>query len=515
MTVHYGSILGTYSDFRKDVQVFRGIPYADDTGGSNRWKPPLKPSNYSGLLDATEFGANCPQTDISPSIFSSPNTNISEDCLNLNIWRPANASTGDNLPVFVWIYGGRFSGGSGDVRTYDGAGLASKGIIVVTLNYRLGPFGFLAHPALSAESGYNSSGNYGLLDMQAALHWVNEEIAHFGGDTNRVTVGGQSAGSSAALDMMFSPLSRDLIAGCIAESGARGTHDPLTGSLATSYRHKGPAEANGISVLKSLNVSTIAQARKLSMAALLTEDNLSDTIFEGTRFENISNFSEPPEFRPVLDGYVLTHSYTDALRLNAHADVPTLTGNNADESGAVPNPSTSLSTYKSNFTAMFANLSSEFFSLYPTANATQAADETNEFWRDLSRVGTWQWASAWTAGGAKSTVYTYYWTHAPPNQTSGAYHGSELWYTFNNLPYSDAAMPWTKTDYAIEGRMSEYWANFIRKGNPNGGNLTDFPASETKAETMWLGDEWGVGMAANTEKKVEFVGKWLSALAPW
>ena len=315
--------------------------------------------------------------------------------------------------------------------------------------------------------------------------------------------------------MMFSPLSSDLIEGVISESGARGPHDLLTGSLATSYRHKQAAEANGVSVLKSLNVSTIAQARNLSMTALLTQDNLDDTIFADTRFANVSKFSEPPEFRPVLDGYVLTHSYTDALRLNAHADIPILTGNNADESGAVPDPSTTVSAYKGNFTDMFANLSTEFFSLYPASTDAEADDETNESWRDLSRVGTWQWASAWAAGGAKSNVYTYYWTYAPPNQTAGAYHGSELWYTFNNLPYSDPAMPWTSTDYAIETTMSDYWANFIKTGNPNGGNLTYFPASGTAARTMWLGDSWGARPAANSDQKVKFIENFLSPLPPW
>jgi carboxylesterase 2 len=165
------------------------------------------------------------------NIFGSANATVSEDCLFLNIWKPQNATANSKLPVYVWIYAGRFTSDGGDVLTYDGSGLASKDIIVVTFNYRMGPFGFLAHPDLAAETASNSSGNYGLLDMMAALKWVQTDIAAFGGDPKRVTVGGQSAGSASALDMMYSPLSEGLIHGVIAESGARRPNDPETAGM--------------------------------------------------------------------------------------------------------------------------------------------------------------------------------------------------------------------------------------------------------------------------------------------
>lgn len=206
-------------------------------------------------------------------IFNNGKNITSEDCLYLNIWTPTYNTTVDlgskRLPVYVWIYGGRFEGGSGDVLTYDGSGLASKGIIVVTFNYRMGPFGFLAHPDLSAESAHNASGNYGILDQQFALQWVHDNIGGFGGNSSQVTVGGQSAGSASALDTMWSPLTRGLVQGVIAESGARGPHDPLTGSLATSYRLRAAAEAEGVAFLQNFNISTINALRNVSEAALL------------------------------------------------------------------------------------------------------------------------------------------------------------------------------------------------------------------------------------------------------
>lgn len=247
---HYGTIYGGLSPFRGGDKafVYKGIPYAQPPTGANRWTKVAGPS-YWGELNATEFSPQCAQTISDAGIFSSGKNTTSEDCLYLNIWTPAYENqtnmTSKKLPVLFWIYGGRFTGGSGDVKTYDGTGFAQKDIIVVTFNYRLGPFGYLAHPELSAESGQNSSGNYGILDQQAALHWVSENIAKFGGDPDQITVGGQSAGSASALDAMWSPLAKGLAAGIIAESGARGPHDPMTGTVATSYRTKKAAEAQG------------------------------------------------------------------------------------------------------------------------------------------------------------------------------------------------------------------------------------------------------------------------------
>jgi carboxylesterase 2 len=510
VTTSYGSLLGTTSDLNSDVTVYKGVPFATPPTGALRWTSPTSPAPWSGLMNATSFGADCPQGASQVGIFTSGNEAIAEDCLYMNIWAPANATSTSKLPVYVWIYGGRFELGSGSVPAYDGSHLASKDIIVVNFNYRMGPFGFLAHPDLSEESGHNSSGNYGLLDQIQALTFLRSEIAAFGGDPDRMTVGGQSAGSASALDMMYSPLTTGMIAGCIPESGARGVHDPETYTLATSHRDKDLAEAAGVNFLSTLNVTSIAELRNISMATLLKYNFNSDTVLVGTNFGNVSAFMEPPAWRPVIDGYVLPYNYGQSLSLNAHNDVPILTGNNADESGASPNPGLTVATFTEQYTEMFGNLSTSFFNLYPAGNDTAANTANNNMYRDLSRVSTWDWATAWYAGGAKSNVYVYYFDHAPPNQTEGVYHGSELWYTFGNIP-TYYNLTWTDQDYELQAQMSEYWANFIKTGNPNGQGLPHFPATSTKAkQVMWLGDSTGASYLTTSAAKFDFMQAFFS-----
>lgn len=199
VTTSYGTLEGATSDLESEVTAYKGIPFAAPPVDELRWTAPTSPSKWDGVLDATSYGADCAQSYSALGIFSSGSYNISEDCLYMNVWTPTNATSTSKLPVFVWIYGGRFEGGAGSVPTYDGSHLASKGMVVVTFNYRMGPFGFLAHPELSSESPNNSSGNYGLLDQIQALTFLQQEVAAFGGNPDHMTVGGQSAGSASAL----------------------------------------------------------------------------------------------------------------------------------------------------------------------------------------------------------------------------------------------------------------------------------------------------------------------------
>ncbi|KIY48452.1 carboxylesterase [Fistulina hepatica ATCC 64428] len=510
----YGRVLGTTSEYRDGIYVFKGMPYAAPPTGSSRWTPPTKPQAWAGTYNATAFGPQCPQSlYIGAGLWTTGSSVMSEDCLYVNVWTPE-INTDEKLPVYLWMYGGRFVDGSGDVITYDGSGLASQGVVVVTMNYRLGPFGFFAHPDLSAESPHNSSGNYAVMDMIASVEWVKAEISNFGGDPDRITVGGQSSGSSCSLDMMYSPLSSGLIAGVIAESGARAPHDPLTGSLATSYRQKDEAEANGVEFVATMNVSTIAEMRNLSMDALLTQDTLNATIFVGTHFQNVSNFMEAPEWRPVLDGYVMPYSYGESLLNDTHGNIPVLTGNNLDESGAATQPGYTLETFEGNYTELFLNLSSEFFALYPATTDSEANNASNALWQDMSRVSTWIWAKGWYAGGAKENVYTYFWTHSPPGQDLGAFHGSEMYYVFNDIPYNYPDMPWTDEDYAIQETMVAYWANFIKTGDPNGHSLTYWPPTGDDTTTMWLGDSWGVESIGD-EEHINFIQEFFSYQTEW
>ncbi len=298
--------------------------------------------------------------------------------------------------------------------------------------------------------------------------------------------------------MMYSPLSSGKIVAAIAESGARGPHDPETYGLATAHRSKAAAEAAGITFLADMNVTTIAELRNVSMADLLEYDSAMDSVLVGTVFENSSAISNPPLWRPVIDGYVLPYLYGESLSMNAHGDIPILTG---DNKGETSDSTMTLAEYQEAFEEiMQGNLSTSFFNAYPASDAASAGNQSFNFWDDVNRVSTWDWAQAWYGGGATENVFLYYWTHAPPNQTAGAYHGSELWYVFGNFP-TYYNYTWEAQDYALQAQMSEYWANFIKSGNPNGGNLTTFPAASNVTEVMWLGDSTGASyLTRNTSQ---------------
>ncbi|CAN8097632.1 unnamed protein product [Discula destructiva] len=503
VTTSYGTLQGATSDLDSSVSVYKGIPFAAPPLADLRWKAPKEPSSWTGVRDATVFGADCSQSYQPVGLFASGNTNISEDCLYMNIWSPSNATSTSNLPVYLWIYGGRFVGGAGSVPTYDGSHLASQDIVVVNFNYRMGAFGFLAHPELSAEEGaHNSSGNYGLLDQIQALDWVRAEIAAFGGNPDHITVGGQSAGSASALAMMYTPLNTGKLVGCIPESGVRDPHDPETYGLATAHRDMPLALTQGETFVTAMNVTTMEELRSLSEADLLNYNgNMDPDILVGTVWENstIGLVSQPPLWRPVVDGYVLPYGYGEALRNNAHSDIPILSGDNDGESSS---SAMTLEEYEEGYAAVMLNATDLFFAAYPASNDSEATAQNAAFGHDINRVSTWGWAKDWYAGGAQSDVYMYYWNHAPPNQTGGAYHGSELWYVFGNLP-TYYNYTWTAEDYEIQKIMGGYWVNFIKTGNPNGAGLTEFPASDPAvAEVMWLGEQFGSSYVADTPAKI-------------
>lgn len=510
-----GFVQGALSEYVEGVNTFRGIRFADSTAGENRWIHPPKPSNWTGIQNATTFAPNCPK----------PGDTGDEDCLFLNIWTPENFTTESNYPVYFWIYGGRFEGGAGSDLTYEASGLSSKGVVVVNINYRLGALGYLAHPELSAENnGSVPSGNYGLHDQLAALHWTNENIQAFGGNASQITIGGQSAGSASVLDLVYSPLAAGLFQGAIAESGARAPHDPITGSLATSHRNMSTALSEGETFLAELNVSTVAEARNLSLETILAlQDEVAlDSTFVGTPFENNQAYSEPPRFRPVIDSYYFGgNDYIQILTQGLQNDVPIITGNNKDESGAAPGLALNLTVYNESNSLIFEplGLSDTFFELFPASNDDESSNQTNNFYRNQSLVSTYNWANLW-ATTAQSNVYPYYWTHAPPGQSGGAFHGSEILYEFKSLGWGttligSALLNYTAIDYAIEDTLSDYWYNFIATGDPNGGNLTRWePNSETSKTVMQLGDAWG-SMSLASDAVISFITEFFSYETPY
>ncbi|OJJ42463.1 hypothetical protein ASPZODRAFT_76809 [Penicilliopsis zonata CBS 506.65] len=430
----YGSFFPNW----KDISVWKGIPYAASTAGENRWRPPQDPAAWNGTLQATEFGPGCP---------SSSAATTSEDCLSVNVWSPA-TSADEKLPVMIWSYA---AGGTSGMSTYDGGGMATHGVVFVNYNYRTGPLGWLTLPALAAEDAKNVSGNYGLLDQIRLVHWVRDNIAAFGGDPDRITVSGQSFGAGATYHTVNSPLTKGLIKGAIAESGIKDPYDPSLWGYGSDYRNMSWALSFSETYAESLNATTAAELRALSV----------DEVLEGA---GVSTFVG---FDPVLDGYAIPNKYIVSLEDGAPNDVPILVGNNADEDDVSLTLSLTVDEYIAEVNETYGPAAAALLELFPAANATQAADAYNDILRAIIRVSTWSFARRWHQTES-SPIYQYYWTHAPPGQDSGAFHGSEVPYALNNL-YAVTTSDWEADDYAIAHRMSAYWANFVKTQNPNEG----------------------------------------------
>jgi para-nitrobenzyl esterase len=475
----------------KSITVFKGIPFAAPPIAAKRWRAPEAPHKWNGVRLADRFGANCVQTIVQekkPWTYEfMAHGDVSEDCLFLNIWTAASSPT-EKRPVFVYLHGGANTEGSGSIDAYDGEGLAHKGVVMITINYRLGVFGFFTHPELSKESPNHVSGNYALLDQIAALRWIQKNIAAFGGDPARVTVAGQSAGAADIASLITSPLAKGLFQRAIMESGgvAGGGGPPRT--LAIS-------EQDGLKFAAAKGAHSLAELRTLSAKDVFTA------------------IPNGPRFGPVIDGYVLPATPKEIFAAGKQNDVPTLTGSNADENGASPNPKTSVAQFKTQ-AQRYGDLSAEFLKDYPAASDDDAAARANESARDRARVVLTQWASA-RAATAKTPAYVYFYNHVLPGPDAaqyGAFHTSEVPYVLNTLTRSDR--PFTADDRRIAEMLSSYWANFAANGDPNGKGLPHWPSTqEQPAMVMQIGDNCGAIPAAGTDAKLDLNRRLLSQTA--
>jgi len=451
-----------------ELSVYKGIPFASPPIGPLRWREPQLPAPWTGVLLADKFAPAAMQSGVSMPGETPPVT--SEDCLYLNIWTRASRDT-KALPVMVWIYGGGFTSGSASMPLYWGDRLSRKGVIVVTFGYRVGPFGFLAHPELTLESPHRSSGNYGLMDQIAALKWVKRNIGFFGGDANRVTIAGQSAGGASVNMLMSSPLAKGLFHQAIIQSG--GMYEPVQLAprvLLSSGEREGEAYA------KSLGVNSIADLRALPASELLkgSADQVS---------------------HPVLDPYVLPDSPYNTFMAGKETDVPVLVGSNADEARALITDldAVKASTFSEDIAKSWGALPPALLAAYPFVTDEEARKARLAFERDL-RFGWDAWACARLVSSRRSCdVYYYHFTHRPPFPADsvranwGPSHYAELWYMFDHL--NQETWAWSPKDRKLADTMSSYWTNFIKSGNPNGRGLPLWPKfTPNKEQVQYLDD---------------------------
>lgn len=443
------------------VRSFLGIPYATPPVGDLRWKAPQPIAKWSGVRKATEFGSHCMQGNVfGDMVFHDPGA--SEDCLTLNVWVPVRHEAG-KLPVMVWIYGGGFVAGTTSEGRQDGSHLAQHGVIVVSMNYRLGVFGFLVHPELAKESGHNSAGNYGLMDQLAALHWVHENIAAFGGDPASVTIFGESAGSFSVSAQMASPLAKGLFQRAIGESGAAFSKSGLDFAPLSEREEK---DAKLMS--QTFGVSTLAELRAIPAEKLLEA------------------FAPPKsrgfEFGPDIDGYFLPESVPSIFAAGKQNDVALLAGWNRDEDSfavLLSQQKPTAESMKEMAQKDFGDKADEFLKLYPIDTDEHVRRSAIDFASDkFISMSTWDWIEAQSKTG-RQPIYRYRFDMAPfakdPNAPRlGAYHSAEIEYVFGQLD-SKTDVTWSNSDRQLSDMVQKYWSNFAKTGNPNGAGLANWP----------------------------------------
>ncbi len=443
-----------------EVRVFKGIPYAAPPLGDLRWRAPEPATKWSGVRAADKFAAACMQT---PYPMGSPyrvldEEKTSEDCLYLNIWTAAQSAK-ERRPVMFWIHGGGLTRGSGSTAAYDGTRFATHGVVVVTVNYRLGVFGYLAHPELTRESAHKSSGNYGFLDQLAALEWVRRNIAAFGGDAAQITIAGESAGSWSVNALEASPLAKGMFARAIGESGA------LFSKLPTLEE----AEKTGVRFAQSVGAANLTELRATPAAELLAKD--------GTASATVGGWFLPAQVAAIFGA-------------GKQNDAPALIGWNANEGSVFVPAQVNPENFKALARFRFGKDAEEYLKLYPAATAEEAHASSLAAFRD--EVFGWEmrtWARLQTESG-KAPAYLYYFSKKPPGpfgERMGSFHASEIQYVFGTL--GPAA---TDEDRKLSAQMGDYWTNFIASGNPNGMGLPDWPKYDAKTdEAMNLGDRLG------------------------
>ncbi len=486
-----GTLEGTYES---GIRIFRGVPFAQPPAGDLRWREPQPVQPWEGVRQADNFGPRAMQRFIFDDM-NFRSDGMSEDCLYLNVWTPAKLGD-EKLSVLVYFYGGGFVAGDGSEYRYDGESMARRGIVMLTVNYRLGVFGFFAHPELTQASPHRASGNYGLLDQTAALRWVHDNIAAFGGDPERVTIAGESAGSFSVSAQMASPLSSDLVAGAIGESG----------SLLASLRMTTLAEAEqaGQQWAKLINAPSLAALRAVPADSLLAA----------------TARAEAPRFTVTIDGHFFPQSPDTIYAAGQQAPVPLLLGWNSEESsyrGLLGDRELTPKNYATAVKELYGDRAPEVLQRYPGTTQEEVMQSATDLASDrFIGLGTWKWGQV-HAQTSQQPVYRYYYTRPrPPVRDSategaeavlgqprpaGAVHSAEIEYALGNLP-TNRVFDWQPEDYRVSAIMQGYFVNFIKTGDPNGLGLPRWPAADAQnlSPVMYIGDHTRAQPAPHPER---------------
>ena len=484
LRIESGNISGVSLGADRDVTGYLGIPYAAPPTGNLRWKPPQPVEPWRVIRLCSDFGPSCPQADLSQVSYRPLAGNVSEDCLYLNVWTPKERTHGQ-LPVMVWIHGGGFITGSGSADDSNGEALARKGIVSVTFNYRLGPFGFLAHPLLSKESENNVSGNYGLLDQIAALQWVKKNIKAFGGDPERVTIFGASAGAVSVCYLMTSPLAKGLFQRAISQSGIFSNptlplRSPTPGQL--SMEKQGELVAHDLGCDTQPNALAALRARS-------TEDILAISDPSRRLFAGIGN-----RFAPVVDGWALPGDLLTLFREGKQWRVPLIIGTNADEGSLSflfrPQP-TSIEQYKEEVRNWFPDDAREVLEAYAIGQAAEIGRALSRIQTDFAFVAPARLiARSMSKAGDDANAFLYNFTRVRATRDGelfGAFHGAEIPFVFCNL--KGGVTRGEETDRSLSSVISNYWIRFAAAGNPNESGLPEWPSYKDAARChLELGD---------------------------
>lgn len=484
-----GMVEGIYDS---GIHTFKGIPFAAPPVGEFRWREPQPVKNWEGMLKTDKFGSRAMQLPLFGDM-NFRSSGVSEDCLYLNVWSPAQ-SADDKLPVLVYFYGGGLVAGDGSEPRYDGESMARNGVVAVTVNYRLGVFGFFSHPELTRESPHQASGNYGLLDQQAALLWVQKNIAAFGGDPKRVTIAGESAGSFSVSAQMASPISKNLFAGAIGESGS------LLGNFEPKPLHE--VEQQGVQFAKELGFNSLKEMRAMP----------ADKLLQATANQQILSFS------PVIDGYFLPKSPSEIFSQGEQAIVPLLAGWNSAEmpyQALLQGQAPTLENYRQTVQKLYDNQADAVLKVYNPAHDGEVKQVATDLASDrFISFGTWRWIDI-QSQTSNQPVYRYFYARPRPQMRAemgnavaglaggiikneeknsevknvpevvGAAHSAEIEYAMGNLP-TNRVYDWQPEDYKVSEILQAYFVNFIKNGNPNGLGLPNWPEVESNTDAIYL-----------------------------